>query len=146
MLHLCLLTAKFSTPSTSSQQINEFFPCSEETDVFPQTEVADWAEASPDPDAVKETTEEWVAFMKIQWSPLIWPLVNLTFSVLIWLVIFQQCFVNLAEIMMMSFYLFLYVFNSYYLSGAIIWIVLCSWNVTVCTTSDYIVDNATMLN
>lgn len=31
---------------------------SEETDVFPQTEVADWAEASPDPDAVKETTEE----------------------------------------------------------------------------------------
>lgn len=58
MLHLCLLTARFSTPSTSSRQLNEFFSCSEETDVFPQTEVADWAEASPDPDAVKETTEE----------------------------------------------------------------------------------------
>lgn len=60
--------------------------------------------------------------------------------------IFQQCFVNLAEIMMMSFYLFHDVFNSYYLSGAINWIVLFSGNVTVCTTSDYIVDNATMLN
>lgn len=59
--------------------------------------------------------------------------------------IFQQCFVNLAEIMMMSC-LFHDVFNSYYLSGAINWIVLFSGNVTVCTTSDYIVDNATMLN
>lgn len=58
MLHLCLLTARFSTSRTSSRQLNEFFLCSEETDVFPQTEVADWAEASPDPDAVKETTEE----------------------------------------------------------------------------------------
>ena len=35
-----------------------FCDLSEEAEVFPQPEVADWAEASPDPDAVKESQDE----------------------------------------------------------------------------------------
>ena len=31
---------------------------SEDAEVFPQPEVTDWAEASPDPDIVKETADE----------------------------------------------------------------------------------------
>ena len=29
-----------------------------DAEVFPQSEVTDWAEASPDPDIVKETADE----------------------------------------------------------------------------------------
>ena len=35
-----------------------FYDFREDAEVFPQPEVTDWAEASPDPDAVKESHDE----------------------------------------------------------------------------------------